>query len=77
MKTLAKNLKCLVFYFNENFVKEMDILRATSDDANVLAKLHIDSWPVAFRGLVPDAHRGSLDFEQRSKYKQRTTRSCV
>ena len=45
----------------------MHIRRATSNDAGALAKVHIDSWRSAYRGLVPDAHLESLDCERRAQ----------
>ena len=40
----------------------MKIRRATADDADALARVHIDSWRAAYRGLVPDAHLDKLDY---------------
>ena len=45
----------------------MEIRRATSDDAVALARVQIDSWRVAYRGLVPDSHLDSLDYELRAQ----------
>lgn len=45
----------------------MNFRNATSDDANALAKLHVDSWRSAYRGLVPDSHLDSLDCERRAQ----------
>ena len=45
----------------------MDIRPATPADANALAKLHIDSWRAAYRGLVPDPHLASLDYDRRAQ----------
>ncbi|MBM3286119.1 MAG: GNAT family N-acetyltransferase [Candidatus Eisenbacteria bacterium] len=45
----------------------MNIRRATPDDAEPLAKLHIDSWRAAYRGLVPDGHLDSLDYRLRAQ----------
>jgi ribosomal protein S18 acetylase RimI-like enzyme len=41
----------------------MNIRRATPDDAQALARIHIDSWRSAYRGLVPDAHLDGLNYE--------------
>ena len=45
----------------------MDIRRATPADANALANLHVDSWRTAYRGLVPDSHLDSLDYDRRAQ----------
>lgn len=42
----------------------MKIRLTTPDDAQVLAKIHIDSWRAAYRGLVTDAHLSVLDYVQ-------------
>lgn len=44
----------------------MEIRRATPDDAPALAKVHIDSWQSAYRGLVPDSHLAKLDYGRRA-----------
>ncbi len=41
----------------------MNIRPATADDANALARVHVDSWRSAYRGLVPDAYLENLDWE--------------
>jgi hypothetical protein len=45
----------------------MNIRRATSSDADALAKVHIDAWRMAYRGLVPDSYLDSLDFDLRAE----------
>jgi ribosomal protein S18 acetylase RimI-like enzyme len=45
----------------------MNIRRATSSDAAALAKVHIDAWRMAYRGLVPDSYLDSLDFDLRAE----------
>ena len=45
----------------------MNIRRATIDDAAALARLHIDSWRSAYRGLVPDSHLDNLDYDRRAE----------
>ena len=45
----------------------MEIRRTTSDDADALAKVHIDSWRSAYRGLVPDSHLAELDYDKRAQ----------
>ena len=35
--------------------RHVRIRRATPEDAATLAKVHVDSWQVAYQGIVPDA----------------------
>lgn len=41
------------------------IRRATRDDAHAIARIHVRSWQIAYRGLVPDALLDGLSVEQR------------
>jgi len=43
------------------------IRRATVDDADAIATVHIASWRGAYAGIVPDAYLASLDVERRSE----------
>ncbi|MDD5678337.1 MAG: GNAT family N-acetyltransferase [Kiritimatiellae bacterium] len=45
----------------------MKIRRAIITDAFCLAKIHVDSWRAAYRGLVPDTHLNSLDYNRRTE----------
>jgi len=45
----------------------MLIRRATPEDAEALAGVHVDSWRVAYRGLVPESHLAKLDKDRRAK----------
>ena len=45
----------------------MEIRYARSSDLVTLAKIHIDSWQSACRGLVPDSHLTKLDYEKVAK----------
>jgi ribosomal protein S18 acetylase RimI-like enzyme len=45
----------------------MKIRRATTRDADALARIHIDSWRSAYRGLVPDLYLDSLDYAKRAE----------
>lgn len=45
----------------------MSIRRATPDDADAIARVHVDSWRSAYRGLVPDSHLERLNYEIRAK----------
>jgi len=40
----------------------MNIRPATAADADALARLHVDSWRSAYRGLVPDSYLESLNY---------------
>jgi ribosomal protein S18 acetylase RimI-like enzyme len=44
----------------------LSIRSATPDDADALARVHIDSWRAAYRGLMPDTYLDSLDYERRA-----------
>lgn len=38
---------------------------ATRDDAHAIARVHVRSWQVAYRGLLPDSILNGLSVEQR------------
>jgi L-amino acid N-acyltransferase YncA len=42
----------------------MYIREATLDDAPSIARVHVDTWRTAYRGLVPDAHLDGLSYER-------------
>ena len=42
----------------------MNIRRAISADAEALARVNVDSWRAAYRGLVPDSHLDGLSHER-------------
>ena len=44
----------------------MQIRLAHIDDAEGLARVHVDSWRVAYKGIVPDEHLASLSYEKRA-----------
>jgi ribosomal protein S18 acetylase RimI-like enzyme len=46
----------------------MNIRRATPDDADAIAKIHVDSWRSAYRDLVPEAYLDKLDYGRRAQY---------
>jgi GNAT superfamily N-acetyltransferase len=48
-------------------MKEIEIRSATQDDAAAIARIHIDSWRSAYRGLVPDSFLDALDYEARAQ----------
>ncbi len=45
----------------------MNIRRATADDAPALARVHVDSWQVAYKGIVPDSHLQRFTVERREE----------
>ncbi len=45
----------------------MNLRLATAGDALRLARLHVDSWRAAYRGLVPDEFLDSLDVGARAE----------
>ena len=45
----------------------MNIRRATANDAPMLAKVHVDSWQVAYRGIVPDSHLERFTYQRREE----------
>jgi GNAT superfamily N-acetyltransferase len=45
----------------------MHIRLAHPEDAAGLARVHVDTWRTAYRGIVPDAHLDSLSYEQREQ----------
>src|SRR5512136_2512469 len=45
----------------------MNLRRATPDDATAIARLHVDSWRSAYRGVVPDEFLDSMDPDKRAR----------
>lgn len=43
----------------------MEFRLATVDDAEGIARMHIQAWQESFRGLVPDAYLDAMDAEER------------
>lgn len=43
----------------------MNIRPATGDDAAAIAAIHVETWRVAYRGIMPDDFLQSLSVEQR------------
>ncbi|MGH2840330.1 MAG: hypothetical protein ACRDKY_05850 [Solirubrobacteraceae bacterium] len=43
----------------------MTVRTATRDDAHPIARVHVRSWQVAYRGLLPDAILDGLSVEER------------
>jgi GNAT superfamily N-acetyltransferase len=44
---------------------------ATPDDAEAIARVHIDSWRTTYRGIVPNSVLDSLDYRERKQIWQR------
>jgi ribosomal protein S18 acetylase RimI-like enzyme len=44
----------------------MKIRPATVDDANDIARIHVDTWRDAYKGIVPDAYLKDLSKEKRA-----------
>ena len=45
----------------------MEIRRATADDAQCLAKVHVEAWRSAYKGIVPDSHLAKLDVSRQTE----------
>jgi GNAT superfamily N-acetyltransferase len=53
-------------------IATLSIRRAAPDDATALARVHVDSWRAAYRGLVPDSRLDGLDYERRAtRFRER------
>ena len=52
---------------NHCSARHMNIRLATVDDATALAKIHVESWLKAYRGIVPDAHLHGFTVERRTE----------
>ncbi len=50
----------------------MNIRRAIPNDADAIARVHVDSWRSAYRGLVPDTYLDKLDYERRAEYLRKS-----
>ncbi|MGC5168837.1 GNAT family N-acetyltransferase [Luteimicrobium sp. DT211] len=48
------------------------IRRATADDADAIATVHVASWRGAYAGIVPDAYLASLDIAARAEAWRRS-----
>jgi len=42
----------------------MIIREATHNDIPALAKVHVDTWRTAYRGIMPDEYLANLSYEQ-------------
>jgi GNAT superfamily N-acetyltransferase len=46
----------------------VNVRPATAHDAAAIAQLHVDTWRVAYRGLLPEAEVQSVSVEQRRSF---------
>jgi ribosomal protein S18 acetylase RimI-like enzyme len=47
---------------------------ATPDDAEAISRVHVESWQVAYRGLVPDAYLDALSWPDRVEERRERLR---
>lgn len=53
----------------------MQIRRAKLDDAQSIAKVHVDSWRTTYKGIIPNDFLNNLSYEQRTElWKKNITR---
>jgi RimJ/RimL family protein N-acetyltransferase len=52
---------------------EYEVRRATPEDAEAIARVHVASWQAAYRGLFPDTYLDSLDWRDRVQTWQEAT----
>ncbi|MCY9547834.1 GNAT family N-acetyltransferase [Lysinibacillus xylanilyticus] len=45
----------------------MNIRKANSQDAQDIAKVHVDSWRTTYKGILPDDFLNNLSYEQRTE----------
>lgn len=45
----------------------MNVRAATPEDADAIARIHVDTWRAAYRGQIPEAYLDSLSTEERAK----------
>lgn len=43
------------------------IINATINDANEIARIHVEAWRAAYKGIVPDSYLLNLSIEKRTK----------
>lgn len=49
----------------------MQIRKAKSDDAQGIAKVHVDSWRTTYKGIIPNDFLNNLSYEQRTELWKR------
>ncbi|MGE3802738.1 MAG: N-acetyltransferase family protein [Candidatus Kapaibacterium sp.] len=47
--------------------RDYTIREATVDDADEIARVHVDSWRTTYRGIVPDDFLDNMDYQERSE----------
>jgi ribosomal protein S18 acetylase RimI-like enzyme len=50
-----------------NYADRMEVRRATPDDADTMAVVHVRTWEAAYRGLVPDAWFAERTLQRRTR----------
>ena len=45
----------------------MKVRAATPDDADAIARIHVDTWRAAYRGQIPESYLDALSVEQRAR----------
>ncbi|WP_274365313.1 GNAT family N-acetyltransferase [Paenibacillus thermotolerans] len=45
----------------------MHIRRAVLQDAEAIARVHVDSWRTTYKGIVPDEYLNSLSYKERTE----------
>jgi len=46
------------------------VRRAVPDDAEGIAKVHVDSWRTTYKGIIPDKVLDGLSYERRAKVRR-------
>ena len=55
-------------------MEEFLVRVATPNDAEVLAKIHVDAWRTAYAGVMPDAYLAKLSLDQKAiEWRERLT----
>lgn len=45
----------------------MQIRKATLQDAEAIARVHVDSWKTTYKGIIPDNVLNNLSYTQRTE----------
>lgn len=53
----------------------MNIRRATEEDVQGIAHVHVETWRSAYKGIIPDAYLDSLTIENRTKNWRRNLKT--
>ena len=57
--------------------RHVHIIPAKPDDAEAIARVHVDSWRVTYRGIVPDSVLDSLDVASRADVWRRAINDTI